>query len=227
MPAADEVHRENNSIPNIRPIWMGLAKLSFLLDGVCIVMHAQHSSYLDGVGQAFVLIGWGLYLNACPTFDRNACPTFDAYYASVLERRLLLTLRSAIDNMCLSFPAGGENSSQHSNATTPAALHHEHLPCPDVMHHLVPALLSEFEEADEYSLLNKCSTNDMVSFRILQETAKMQNYRRKHESRAIRAIPVPQQGRSACTSTPSPLLLRGLLPQMHRRLTSFPSPPAV
>jgi len=86
------------------------------------------------------------------------------------------------------------------------------------MHHLVPALLSEFEEADEYSLLNKCSTNDTVSFRILQETAEMQKYRRKYESRAIRAIPVPQQGRSACTSTPSPLLLRSLLPQIHRRL---------
>jgi len=31
----------------------------------------------------------------------------------------------------------------------------------------------------------------------LQETAKLQKYRRKYESRAIRAIPVPQQGRSA------------------------------
>ena len=31
----------------------------------------------------------------------------------------------------------------------------------------------------------------------MQETAKLQKYRRKHVSRAIRAIPVPQQGRSA------------------------------
>ena len=117
------------------------------------------------------------------------------------------------------FPSlqGGENSSKHSNATTPAALHHEHSPCPDGMQYLVPALLSEFEEA--YSLLNQCSTNDTVSFRIFQEIAKMQKYRRKHESRAIRAIPVPQQGRSTCTLTPSPLLVRSLLQQMHRRLT--------
>ena len=47
----------------------------------------------------------------------------------------------------------------------------------------------------------------------------MQKYRRKHESGAIRAIPVPQQGRSARTSTKSQLLLHSLLPQMHRCLT--------
>ena len=51
---------ENNSRSSIRPIWMGSANRSSYLDGVCIVMHAQHSAYLDGVGQTFVLFGWGL-----------------------------------------------------------------------------------------------------------------------------------------------------------------------
>jgi len=73
-----------------------------------------------------------------------------------------LTQRSVIDKMCLSFPQGG-GSFPAGGEKTPVNIlmqqrsrvsvdvwqqPNEHWPCQDGVHHLVPALLSEFEEAD-------------------------------------------------------------------------------
>ena len=68
-------------------------------------------------------------------------------------------------------------------------------------------------------MIQKCSTNDTVSFRILQETAKLQKYRRKYESERFEPFQCLNKGGAPCASTPSPLLFRSLLPPMHRRLT--------